>query len=146
MFTCLILMNLYMFKWLKYEYILWSPLKIWTPKNFTTANFRHPVSESWLIPSWVQWWKIWASYSSRVSGRPYSIHVQFAHISIKHKHMLLKAQLPYKCNVMGITFMTWDENIQLFAWNWHFSVLFSKIYSALTALCHFWGFESPWDA
>ena len=28
--------------------ILWSPLKIWTPKNFTTANFKHPVSESWL--------------------------------------------------------------------------------------------------
>ena len=28
--------------------ILWSPLKIWTPKNFTTANFRHPVSKSWL--------------------------------------------------------------------------------------------------
>ena len=28
--------------------ILWSPLKMWTPKNFTTANFRHPVSKSWL--------------------------------------------------------------------------------------------------
>ena len=28
--------------------ILWSPLKIWTPKNFTTANFRHPVAKSWL--------------------------------------------------------------------------------------------------
>ena len=28
--------------------ILWSPLKIWTPKNFTTAKFRHPVSKSWL--------------------------------------------------------------------------------------------------
>ena len=28
--------------------ILWSPLQIWTPKNFTTANFRHPVSKSWL--------------------------------------------------------------------------------------------------
>ena len=28
--------------------ILWSPLKIWTPKNFTTSNFRHPVSKSWL--------------------------------------------------------------------------------------------------
>ena len=28
--------------------ILWYPLKIWTPKNFTTANFRHPVSKSWL--------------------------------------------------------------------------------------------------
>ena len=28
--------------------ILWSPLKIWTPKNFTTANFRHPVYKSWL--------------------------------------------------------------------------------------------------
>ena len=28
--------------------ILWSPLKIWTPQNFTTANFRHPVSKSWL--------------------------------------------------------------------------------------------------
>ena len=30
--------------------ILWSPLKIWTPKNFTLANFRHPVSKSWLRP------------------------------------------------------------------------------------------------
>ena len=28
--------------------ILWSPLKIWTPKSFTTANFRHPISKSWL--------------------------------------------------------------------------------------------------
>ena len=28
--------------------ILWSPLKIWTPQNCTTANFRHPVSKSWL--------------------------------------------------------------------------------------------------
>ena len=28
--------------------ILWSPLKIWTPKNFTTANFRQPFSKSWL--------------------------------------------------------------------------------------------------
>ena len=28
--------------------ILWSPLKIWMPKNVTTANFRHPVSKSWL--------------------------------------------------------------------------------------------------
>ena len=28
--------------------ILWSPLKIWTPKNLTTGNFRHPVSKSWL--------------------------------------------------------------------------------------------------
>ena len=28
--------------------ILWSPLKIWTPKNFTIANFRHPISKSWL--------------------------------------------------------------------------------------------------
>ena len=28
--------------------IFWSPLKIWTPQNFATANFRHPVSKSWL--------------------------------------------------------------------------------------------------
>ena len=28
--------------------ILWSPLKIWTPQNFKTANFRHPVSKSGL--------------------------------------------------------------------------------------------------
>ena len=27
---------------------LLRPLKIWTPKNFTTANFRHPVSKSWI--------------------------------------------------------------------------------------------------
>ena len=30
--------------------LLWSSLKIWTPKNFTMANFRHPVSYSWLRP------------------------------------------------------------------------------------------------
>ena len=30
--------------------ILWSPLKIWTPQNLTIANFRHPVSKSWLRP------------------------------------------------------------------------------------------------
>ena len=29
--------------------ILRSPLKVWMPKYFTTANFRHPVSKSWLI-------------------------------------------------------------------------------------------------
>ena len=28
--------------------ILWYPLKNWTPKNLTIANFRHPVSKSWL--------------------------------------------------------------------------------------------------
>ena len=28
--------------------ILWSPLKIWTPQKFSIANFRHPVSNSWL--------------------------------------------------------------------------------------------------
>ena len=37
--------------------ILWSPLKIWTPKYFTTANFRHPVSKSWLKQ--VGWWRRW---------------------------------------------------------------------------------------
>ena len=26
--------------------ILWSPFKIWTPQNFTMANFRHPISKS----------------------------------------------------------------------------------------------------
>ena len=30
--------------------ILWSPLNIWTLQNFTTANFGHPVSKSWLRP------------------------------------------------------------------------------------------------
>ena len=30
--------------------ILLSPLKFWTPQNFTIANFRHPVSKSWLRP------------------------------------------------------------------------------------------------
>ena len=36
--------------------ILWSPLKIWTPQNFTSANFRHPVSKSWLRHCvWLQW-------------------------------------------------------------------------------------------
>ena len=34
--------------------ILWSPLKIWTPKIFTMANFRHPVLNSWLRP-WYEW-------------------------------------------------------------------------------------------
>ena len=28
--------------------ILWPPLKMWTPQNFTTAYFRHPVSKFWL--------------------------------------------------------------------------------------------------
>ena len=37
--------------------ILWSPLKIWTPKNVKTANFRHPVSKSWLR-HWVKTNKI----------------------------------------------------------------------------------------
>ena len=30
--------------------VLWSPSKIWTPKSFSIANFRHPVSKSWLRP------------------------------------------------------------------------------------------------
>ena len=30
--------------------ILWSAFKIWTPKHFTMANFRHPISNSWLRP------------------------------------------------------------------------------------------------
>ena len=30
--------------------MLWSPLEIWTPKNSTMANFRHPVSNSWIRP------------------------------------------------------------------------------------------------
>ena len=30
--------------------ILLPPLKIWMPKNLTIANFRHPVSKSWLRP------------------------------------------------------------------------------------------------
>ena len=29
--------------------ILWSPSKFWMPQNFTIANFRHPVSKSWLL-------------------------------------------------------------------------------------------------
>ena len=40
--------------------ILWSPLKIWTPKNFTTANFRHPVSKSWLRHC-IHLWPVWDS-------------------------------------------------------------------------------------
>ena len=35
--------------WLKSEYIVVAS-KIWTPQNFTIANFRHPVSRSWLRP------------------------------------------------------------------------------------------------
>ena len=30
--------------------ILWSPLNIWKPKNFTIANCGHPASKSWLRP------------------------------------------------------------------------------------------------
>ena len=30
--------------------ILWSPLNIWMPQNFTIAKFGHPVSKSWLRP------------------------------------------------------------------------------------------------
>ena len=36
--------------------ILWSPLKIWMPKNLTTANFRHPVSKSWLRHCFTDTW------------------------------------------------------------------------------------------
>ena len=33
--------------------VLWYPSTIWTPKSFSIANFRHPVSKSWLRPcSW----------------------------------------------------------------------------------------------
>ena len=48
MISCLIWMNLYVYGW--NMSILWSLLKIWTPKNFTTANLKHPVSKSWLRP------------------------------------------------------------------------------------------------
>ena len=30
--------------------ILWVPLKIRMPKKFTSGNFGHPVSKSWLRP------------------------------------------------------------------------------------------------
>ena len=39
--------------------ILWSPIKIWTSKNFKTANLGHPVSKSWLWP--------WTGHSSNVN-------------------------------------------------------------------------------
>ena len=38
--------------------ILCSPLKIWAPKNFTIANFRQPVSKSWLRPWVTRWFKL----------------------------------------------------------------------------------------
>ena len=34
--------------------ILWSPFKIWMPKDFIIANFRHPLSKSELRP-WSNW-------------------------------------------------------------------------------------------
>ena len=46
--SCLILMNLYMFMIEIWVIYCDPPWKIWTPKNFTTANFRHSVSNSWL--------------------------------------------------------------------------------------------------
>ena len=30
--------------------ILWPPLKVRTPQNYTIVNFGHPVSKSWLRP------------------------------------------------------------------------------------------------
>ena len=67
--TCLILINikLHVYSWIwVYPSTLLSPLKIWTPQNFIIANFRHPVSNSWLRPwltpkctngCWNQWFK-----------------------------------------------------------------------------------------
>ena len=48
--------------------ILWSPLKIWTPENFTTANFRHPVSKSWLR----HWFDCMQSVATQISGQAVS--------------------------------------------------------------------------
>ena len=50
--------------------ILWYPLKIWTPKNFTTANFRHPVSKSWLRHCWT--WLGWGNKAYVFHMDPYS--------------------------------------------------------------------------
>ena len=30
--------------------VLWYPSRIWTPKSFSIANFRHTLSKSWLRP------------------------------------------------------------------------------------------------
>ena len=43
--------------------ILWSPLNIWMPQNFTIANFGHPVSKSWLR-TWTALW--WLAQTSRI--------------------------------------------------------------------------------
>ena len=55
--------------------IMWSPLKIWTPKIFTIANFRHPVSKSWLRPC------AGVSFCLPHSGKPRPSHWLLSHIS-----------------------------------------------------------------
>ena len=62
--------------------ILWSTFKIWMPKNFTIANFRHPVSKFWLRP-WAhvlgKYWQsrvmvvhtLWNSYQWKIKGGQY---------------------------------------------------------------------------
>ena len=44
--------------------VLWYPSQIWTPKSFSIANFRHPVSKSWLRP----WSHIYMYYWLREFG------------------------------------------------------------------------------
>ena len=49
MILCLILMRKYVYD-CYLSYMLLSPLKNRVPKSFTIANFRHPLSKSWLRP------------------------------------------------------------------------------------------------
>ena len=54
--------------------ILWSPLNIWTPKDFTIAKFGHPVSKSWLRP-WVGGWNIFLLFGGSCTCSVVSVSV-----------------------------------------------------------------------
>ena len=90
--------------------VLWSPSKIWTPKSFSIANFRHPVSKSWLRPCYVPSVHRWKEtkgcglHVSKFSTKP--------QIIIRHVRCLkfLKGCHPF------FTYMTWKRTQQDSTW------------------------------
>ena len=71
-----------------YGWNMWSPLKIWTPKNFTTDNFRHPVSKSCLRHCWLsQMSRIWPQCGITRRQRPTRALVLFTLLGNFHANM-----------------------------------------------------------
>ena len=73
--------------------ILWSPLKIWTPKNLTIANFGHPISKSWLRLCSVWYHPYWTWVSNTKYHLRWKIDINI-HMQNQTCYYASKAVLP----------------------------------------------------